>query len=161
MAFKAYEDLAVGPMVFPIGGKTYTVPEVGYQTGLAIQRIQAGDDDLQPEDQYRLLLGDAYEQMVTDNVPAAAFARVILTCLTDYREGREMAEQVWEAGIDPEALAPQGAPGQTSTSTGEESEIPTPASTTGTTSRRASSPRTAKKPKRGSGTSSSSVSTGA
>lgn len=136
MSFKAYEDFAAGPMRFPIAGKTYTVPEVSYEAGLTLQKVQAGDDTPLPaEEQWRLLLGPAYDEMVADNIPVKALERVILTCLTDYRLGREIAEKVWEAGLDPEALAPKGATSETaSTGTGEESSTPTPASTTGTTS---------------------------
>lgn len=150
--FKAYEEFAAGPLVFPIGGKAYTVPEVSYEAGLTIQRVESGDaPDVTPDQQWRLLMGSAYDEMIADNVPAKALGRVILTCLTDYRHGRALAEQVWEVGLDPEALAPMGAL-EESTSSDEATSTPTPDFGTGTTSprdgtKKAKAPKAAPSPK--------------
>jgi hypothetical protein len=91
-----------------------------------------------------------YDEMVADNVPALALSRAVLTALSDFRLGREIAEQVWESGLSPEALAPKGAKAEQTqpSSTGEESETPTRASTSGTSSRQASSKTRAKKASR-------------
>lgn len=145
MSFKAYEEFAAGPLRFPIGGKVYEVPELSYEAGLMLQKAEKGDaPDMPAEEQWRLLMGAAYEEMTADNVPVKALERAILTCLTDYRLGREMAEKVWEVGVDPEAFAPKGATGQGSTSTGAESTTPPPDSGTGTTSPKGSTKRAAK-----------------
>lgn len=162
MPFKAYEEFSAGPMVFPIGGKTYEVPEVSYEAGIVLQQVQSGEKpDLTADEQWRLLMGPAYDEMRADNVPAHALSRVIMTCLADYRLGREIAEQVWEVGLDPEAIAPEGATEAASTSTAEANETQTLASTTGTTSRPASSkPKAKAARKRGSGASTKSAPTG-
>lgn len=137
MTFKDYTEFTAGPLRLPINGKVYEVPEVGYQAGLLLQRLEADGDDapeLTGEEQNRLLMGPVLDEMIADGVPAKAIERAILTCLTDYRLGRELAEKVWEVGLNPEALAPKGAT-EGSTSTGEATTTPTPGSTTGTTSR--------------------------
>lgn len=147
MPLKAFEDFNPEPLRFPIGGKVYEVPEVGYVEGLKLQGIESGEvQDVKAEDQWRLLMGDAFDQMRADNVPIRALNRAILTCLTDYRTGdRELAEQVWESGIDPKAVA-AAMDAKGSTGTGEASTTPTPASTSGTTSKaRASSKAKAKR----------------
>lgn len=144
MSFKAYEEFAAGPLRFPIAGKVYEVPEVSYEVGLVLQKAEAGDaPELTADEQWRLLMGSAYDEMCADNVPVKALERAILTCLTDYRLGREMAEKVWEVGLDPEAFAPAGAT-EGSTSTAGASSTPTPASTSGTTSPKASTKAKAK-----------------
>jgi hypothetical protein len=78
----------------------------------------------------------------------SAIARAGLTALADYQQGRAVAEVVWEGGIDPERMAARVAALLTdstpSTTTDEASTTPTPASTSGTTSRR-STKRTAPK----------------
>ena len=137
MPTKAYEDFAPDPIEFTIRGKTYVVPEVGYLDGLRLQAIERGDEsekDTAAEEQIRLLMGGAFDQMKADNLPPRAINRAFLACLTDYRTGnRELAEQVWESGIDPKAIAAALA-AKGSTSTGEASTTQKPASTTGTTS---------------------------
>lgn len=143
MSFKEYDEFSAGPMRLPIKGKVYEIPEVGYEAGVMLQKVESGDaPDLAPEDQWRLLMGPAFDEMIADKVPSKALERAILACLTDYRLGREIAESVWEAGLDPEAFAPKGATEQGSTSTGEETKTPTPASMTGM-----SSPKTSTKTK--------------
>ena len=137
MPLKAVEDFNPEPLRFPIGGKVYEVPEIGYEAGIKLQGIESGEvKDVKAEDQWRLLMGPAFDEMRADNVPIRALNRAVLTCLTDYRTGnRELAEQVWEVGLDPEALAPKGATEKDSTATGEASTTPSPASTSGTTSK--------------------------
>jgi hypothetical protein len=88
-----------------------------------------------------MLLEGAYQQMLDDKVPASAIRRAMLTVITDLRMNREAAEQVWERGLDPELLAPTASGADTagstpSSSTGEASETPKRASTTGTSSRK-------------------------
>jgi hypothetical protein len=144
MPLKPYEEFAPGPLVFPIGGKSYEVPEVRWDRGLKLRDLLEDDNVTTADERNALLLGDAYEQMQADNVPAAAIARAVLTALVDFRLGREAAEQVWESGLSPEARAPQGATETASTSTDEATTTPTPGSTSGTTSPKASSKAKAK-----------------
>ena len=157
MALRAYEEIAPEPLAFPIGGKVYVVGSPGYKTGLKLQELVSGEMDAEaefgddPEGLFRLILGPVFDQMKTDNVPGEALARAAFTCLTDYKFGRAAAEQVWESGIDPKALAQKmqemAAERQSSTaprakattrsrSTASASRTRKPASTRSTTSRK-------------------------
>ena len=108
MPLKAYEEIAPEPLAFPIGGKVYTVPPIGFQTGLRLtEMIQAGPQSRTAEtaeDLWKMILGTAYEEMKTDNVPGDALARAGFAALTDFQFGRDAAEAVWESGADPKAL---------------------------------------------------------
>jgi hypothetical protein len=109
MPLKAYEEIAPEPLAFPINGKLYVVPPVGFQTGLRLTEIiQAGPSVQTPEtaeDLWRMILGPAYDEMKTDDVPGDALARAGFAALTDFQFGRDAAEAVWESGADPKALA--------------------------------------------------------
>lgn len=148
MALKAYEEIAPEPLAFPIGGKLYTVPPVGFQTGLRLtEMIQAGpqvQSKETAEDLWRMILGPAYEEMKADNVPGDALARAGFAALTDFQFGRDAAEAVWESGADPKALteimlkraAEKTPPASTrSRSTASGTRTRKPASTRSTTSR--------------------------
>ena len=133
------------PFDFEINGKTYTVTPIGergYTEYLDWMAIIAGQKDApSATDEGPLLLGGAYQQMLDDKVPASAIRRALVTVITDLRIGREAAEQVWDRGLDPELLAPTASGANTagstqSSSTGEASETPKRASTTGTNSRK-------------------------
>lgn len=110
MPLRAYEELAPEPLTFPIGGKNYVVPPVGYREGLRItELIQSGPEAATKatetvEDLWRMILGPAYDEMKADNVPGDALARAAFTALTDFQFGREAAEAIWESGVDPKAL---------------------------------------------------------
>jgi len=147
MPLKAYEEFAQEPLTFPIGGKHYVVPPLGFTDGILLQRIIAGEDEsltnAPAEDGWKLILGSAFDDMVADRVPLEAIARAGFAAMTDFQFGREQAELVWESGIDPKALAAsiqaahQAVSGSTpSSSTGAASKTPSPASSTGTTSRK-------------------------
>lgn len=104
MTLKAFEDFAPEPLAFPIGGKLYTVPPLGYRQGIQLQQaISDGISIGTPEDEWRLVLGSAWDEMTADNVPLGALSRAALATMADYRFGRDAAERVWES--DPEALA--------------------------------------------------------
>jgi hypothetical protein len=151
MPLKAFEDIAAGPLVFPIGGKTYTAAPVGWVEGLRLTEIAGGAEMTDSDEERRLLLGDTYAEMVADNVPALALSRAIFTALTDFRLGRPTAERVWESGLTPEALAPEQGATTTQTQptvTASASETPSPASTRTTSSQRASSKKRAVKASR-------------
>ena len=109
MSLKAYEEFAEEPLTFPIGGKRYTVPPLGFRDGIRLQRIIAGEDhslDNAPaEDGWKLVLGTAWDEMVADDVPIEALSRAGLTAVADFQFDRAAAERVWEAQISPEALA--------------------------------------------------------
>lgn len=109
MPLKAYEEIAPEPLAFPIGGKMYVCPPVGFKEGLRLTEIiQAGAQAQTPEsaeDLWRMILGTAYDEMKADNVPGDALARAGFAALTDFQFGRDAAEAVWESGADPKALA--------------------------------------------------------
>ena len=149
---KAWEDIAPEPLSFPVKGKVYTIPELDYRTMLTIQKIRAGQatelDGADAAESWRLVMGAAFDEMVADGVSAEALSRAGLATLAFFEHGREMAELIWEQGIDPkavlEALA-ANAPRTTSSSTAAANETPSPAPSSGTSSPKAASKkRTAK-----------------
>jgi hypothetical protein len=152
MPLKAYEEFAQEPLTFPIGGKEYVTPPLGFTDGIRLQRVLAGEDeslnDAPAEEGWRLVLGTAFDEMVADKVPLEAIARAGFTAMTDFQFGREQAERVWEAGLDPKALADAVTAARKeldkvskqSSSTGAASGTRKRASTTGT-----SSPKTTKR----------------
>lgn len=116
MPLRAYEEFAPEPLGFPIGGKVYTVQPVGYREGLRItEMIQArstkDEEELNnefpesTEDLWRMVLGPAYDEMKADNIPSDALARAGFAAISDFQFGRDVAESVWESGLDPKALA--------------------------------------------------------
>lgn len=137
---KSWEDVAPDEWAFEIRGKRYAVPELDYRAMLTVQKIKAGEatelDDAKPEDSWRLIMGSTWDEMVADNLPAEAMSRAGLATLAYFEQGREVAEAIWENGIDPKALAaailariePQKQP-----STAEEPVTRSRASMTGTT----------------------------
>jgi hypothetical protein len=109
MPLKPYEEFAQEPLTFPIGGKLYITPPLGFLDGLRLQRVIAGEDhsldDKPAEEVWRLILGPTWDEMVADNVPLEAMNRAGMAALADFQFGRTIAETVWESGVDPEALA--------------------------------------------------------
>ena len=142
--FKDYQELA-DPLVLPINGKSYTVPAVGLADGIKLtaaldpeSKTPVTDDEFN-----RMLLGTAYNEMLADNVPGPAVIRASLTALADFQKGRETAEIMWETGGDPKALtawvkAATNRAQRRSTGTGAAKKTPSPASTNGTKTSRAS-----------------------
>lgn len=163
MPLKAYEEFAQEPLTFPIAGKNYVTPPLGFTDGILLQRIIAGEDDsltdAPAEDGWKLILGSAFDEMVADKVPMEAVARAGFAAMTDFQFGREQAEMVWESGIDPKALAAsiraasQRVTDSTqSPSTGEATKTLQPGSSTGTTSRKTTKRTQAKAARSGSST---------
>lgn len=150
MALKAFEDFASEPLAFPIGKRVYVVPALGYREGIRLQQAIAGGPSIgTPEDEWRLVLGSAWDEMTADNVPLEALSRAALATMADYQYGRDAAVKVWES--DPEALAvaltaaTQTSPTLTpSTSTAAVTKTRTPASTSGTRTSRTTSKGKAK-----------------
>jgi hypothetical protein len=138
---KAWEELTgLDPLIFPIGGKDYTVPPATLDQGLLVLSILNGKDPDWAEkpmtELFELVLGDTWQQMRADGVPLEAANRAGFAAVADIQEGREAAEAIWESSLNPEALAAQEAAKTSATSTGtaSENETPQPASTTATTS---------------------------
>lgn len=104
--FKDYNEFA-DPLKLPINGKVYTIPAVGLADGIKLTAALTGEKDAPtiPDAEFnRILLGAAYEEMLTDNVPGPAVVRASLTALADFQKGRATAEILWETGGDPKAL---------------------------------------------------------
>lgn len=146
---KSWESVRPDRLAFPIRDKVYTVPELDYRSMLLIQKVKAGEktelDDAPPEQTWRVILGGAYDEMVADNVPAEALGRAGLAALAYFEQGLEVAEAVWENGLDPKALAAAietRTESPSPSSTAEERKTPSPASMSGTSSRPAGSRKT-------------------
>lgn len=145
---KSWDEVQKDRLEFPIGGKTYVVPELSYQSMLVIERAKAGEktilDDAPADETWRIVLGHVWDDMVTDNVPGEALMRAGLAALAFFQFGLETAEAIWETGVDPKALeAAMRAAQEGSTrspSSAKASSTRKRASTSGTTSRRATPP---------------------
>ena len=147
MSMKSWDEIEKDRLEFPIAGKTYVIPELPYQSMLTLEKAKAGEatylDDAPPEETWRIVMGDVYDDMKADNVPGEALARAALATLAFFEFGRDIAEAVWETGIDPKALdeairAQTGREGsKPSPSTAAASSTRKRASSSGTTSRRA------------------------
>lgn len=136
MALSAYETFANPPLVFPIGGKKYTLNPVTIPNGITLQRIINGKDkklaQAAGEVLWRLVLGDdLWDRFVEDGVPVEAATRAGLAALAEYQYGRDAAEAAWEAGADPKALqaymegkVPKNRAQRRSTSTGVARKTP-------------------------------------
>lgn len=148
MALEDWAEISGGPLVLPINGKHYTVPEISIEMGARLNAVFAGTDDLLESMSQRELwimcLGTAYDEMLADQVPDAALSRAGSAAFLFWRGGRLIAEASWNTGLDPEALAAQAAANQTVTastppmpspSSVSENETPSRASTKTTTSR--------------------------
>lgn len=92
------------PLELPINGKTYRIPPASFEAGVKIQGIVDGVEKLTDEEFFTLMLGDTFQEMLDDRVPAPAIVRAGQTALADFRFGRDMAEAMWTTGGDPKAL---------------------------------------------------------
>lgn len=136
MALRDLTDI-IGPLVIPIRGKEYTLPPVSLTDGLKIHAALAEGAQLGATDLQTILLGDTLAELNADMVGADVIDRVFLTALTDFRQGRDSAEDVWEHGV-PKAMR-QAAKElmEQMILTGAESTTKPPASGSGTTSLKA------------------------
>ncbi|MEK8108655.1 hypothetical protein NKG94_34470 [Micromonospora sp. M12] len=84
------------------------------------------------------VLGDTYQQMIADGVSGRWIQHAGMTTITWLAAGDETAEMYWASAGRPEAPAPNRAQrrGGASTSTGAANKTRSPASTSGTSSRR-------------------------
>lgn len=111
MTFRDWQDVeAADPLVLPIRGKQYRILPLGHLDEIRVredqERIAGGAlPTMTNEDFLRATLGDALDQMRADNVPQKAIVHAATVAHTDARQGREAAEQMWEHGPSPEALA--------------------------------------------------------
>jgi len=140
MALRPYEDI-VGPLVIPIRGKEYTLPTVSLQDGLRIHASKSGGEALTGEELYKILLGDAWEQMTADGIGGDVLDRVFLTAYADFTSGRDSAEEAWENGV-PKAMREAAREVLAlMTPQDEATTTPPPASGNGTTTRPKTAPR--------------------
>lgn len=104
---REYTEFADGPLIFPYKGRTYTAPEVGIAFGMRLNGItnEGAEADLNIKDLLPDLLGEAWTQMVADDVPLTFAIRAGATVLADFQYGRSYAEAMWETGADPKAMA--------------------------------------------------------
>lgn len=109
MSFREYQEFAGDPLRLPINGKIYEIPPVDAHFGLVMLDALGGDpaelEALTARQIWARLLGVAGDQMLADGVSWTAYDRAGLTALAEFNSGREVAEQVWESGLPPEALA--------------------------------------------------------
>lgn len=140
---REFSEFADGPLIFPYKDKTYEAPEVGIALGMRLNGItnEGAEADLNIKDLLPDLLGDAWTQMVADDVPISFAIRAGATVLADFQYSREYALVMWETGADPKAVAEYtrrngNRATRRSKSTGGATETPSPASTKATTSRK-------------------------
>jgi len=125
MPFRDWDEVTALPL--PIRGKTYVVPPMSAAALLrhnvvreAIEKYLADVKDLpdgaewpevpaagrmSDEEFFEITLGPVLAEMRADGVPEAAIIRASLVVLADAREGRDVAEYLWEHGPSPEGLA--------------------------------------------------------
>jgi len=140
MALRPYEDI-VGPLVIPVRGKEYTLPTVSLQDGLRIHASKSGGAPLTAEELNTILLGDAYQQLIDDNVGGDLMDRIWLTAYTDFTTGRDSAEEAWETGIPKAVREAAKAALVLMTPQDEATTTPPPASGSGTTAPPKTAPR--------------------
>lgn len=105
--FKDYAELAGELLQLPINGKTYTIPAISAKNGIQAQQLiqrSLNGESIPMSELAPLVMGPAYQQMLDDDVPAAAFTRAQLTALADFQSGRKAAEVTWETSGDPKEL---------------------------------------------------------
>lgn len=143
MPLRPFEEVSE-PLAFPIGGKVYTPPPIGWETGTRLIRLMQGKEpelmDAEPGVLWRLLLGACFDEMCADGVPMSAIGRAGYAVLVAFQtDDRDAAVKIWEGGLDPEVraamLALARAGSRQSNSTDGENVTPLPASTSGTKSR--------------------------
>lgn len=124
MGFAEYEAFE-NPLILTIRGKQYTIPPVSMPDGarLAVS-LQDGGEPLNNDEFRAIILGGVWDELFADKVPAAAAALVMATALAEFTGGREAAEAVWKAGLNPKAVKPTPEAGASTT--------PRRASTSGT-----------------------------
>lgn len=109
----------VKPLPLPVGDVTYEVEPIGYEDGLTLVSVGNGTSEDIKEDSpdevlYRLCMGETWQQMLDDRCPYPVMVRAGLASIQyqgallnglDTDAAIALAEPVWEAHLDPEALA--------------------------------------------------------
>lgn len=104
--------------------KTYRIDSPSGRDGLKIEQITqvavtlaTGGEDINTElmnddeerSMFQLLLGEQYEEMLSDGVKWAWLRHAALTCLMWVSSGLSTAERYWASAGDPELMAPNRA----------------------------------------------------
>ena len=111
MPFNDWAEIeGADPVRLPIKGKIYTLPAIGHLDALRLRadqdRIRKGQgSDIPNEEVLRRCLGASLDEMRADNVPDKAILLAATVNPVDTFAGRVAAEQLWEHGQDPKALA--------------------------------------------------------
>ncbi|MFC4912592.1 DUF7426 family protein [Actinomadura gamaensis] len=123
MAFKDLNEfLADAHLDLPINGTVYRVNDPDAETGLVVQRLmeigaavhqgrevtEAELDDVEEGELYERVLGDAYAQMLADNVTWSRIKHAAVTAMIWISADLESAEKYWETAG--EATAPPATP---------------------------------------------------
>lgn len=125
MAYSELEDFLDSDLTLPIRGKKYTCPDPGWESVLWLEQrmktvmraAQGADlseadreilDDADTDELFAVALGDAYETMLDDGLPAAYIRHAGLTAVMHWSVGEEQARAFWESGGDPERSAASG-----------------------------------------------------
>lgn len=139
MQFESFKKV-YDPIVLPIAGRDgqerlYTIPAARTEVVVKFRlSVSPGSDvTMTDEDTFQGFLGDAYQQMLDDGVPAEAVGRALFTAVADIDAGRDAALIAWETGGSPKAIRAWSARNSPSTtSTVEAKKTRSPASTSGT-----------------------------
>lgn len=168
----------VRKLTFEIGEHTYEIPPVDDDAGTQLADMltrtpaEAAKSKVKPVELYKLALtADIWEQMRADGVPFVEMRTAGLAALAHFQvllrapnpssaldAAEAAARGIWEAGIDPEALAanmaatlqPQMSPAtKPSTRSGAGSTTRSPSSGTGTRPRKTATKKTASRSRGG------------
>jgi hypothetical protein len=144
VAFKDIEQF-IEPLTLTIRGKEYPIAALGSLDGIKLAEHLADPTEtpMSDVDFQKLMLGDAYDQMVADNVPGVYIVRAAMTALADTQGSRGAAEVMWETGGDPKAVNAWQAAQAATTPPAEATTTKRPATGTGTKTSPKSSPQPA------------------
>ncbi|MFH9430234.1 hypothetical protein ACH4JZ_18325 [Streptomyces sp. NPDC017615] len=151
MAFKQLGEVLDGTLTLPVGETTYTVPAPSAKTGLMVQALMQaaavaadGGDvnesvlaDAAERDLYVDVLGTAHAEMVDDGVSWPELKHCAITAMVWIVQNKEAAERYWNAGGDPNRLAPNRKARRSSQGTAK--STPSRGSTSSTTTRQGTS----------------------
>jgi hypothetical protein len=100
-----FENLDIEPLKLPIGQKIYTASPVGIRDGMVIIDAVAGRpgalNDEPIAELYKLALGPVWDEMVADNVPAAAASLAGMTAVLVVSHGMPTAMAYWNQAVAP------------------------------------------------------------
>jgi len=140
MALRPYEDI-IGPLIIPVRGKEYTLPPISLADGLRMHAAASRGEEISLKDLNDIILGETKDAMLADGVPPSVIDRAFWVGLTDFQQGREAAEQIWEHGVPKAVLEELVKAFQNTTPPAADSTTPPPASGSTTNPTRAKAPR--------------------